>query len=206
MTSRLQITASTHLPTAHGTFLMESFRHSAGASPGAADAGPHLALSVGLESMPASATPLVRIHSECLTSEVFGSLKCDCAEQLDSALAAIQEAGRGVVLYLRQEGRGIGLENKLKAYALQEHGLDTVEANLALGLPIDARRYDAALQYLQRRGIGRCALLTNNPDKLAAVRAGGIEVVRRPLRVPGHAHPGRACYLESKRTRLGQDC
>lgn len=200
---RLEITASTHLPTAHGTFLMESFRL------GAPDAGggePHLALSVGLDRpLRPLAAPLLRIHSECLTSEVFGSLKCDCADQLDSALAAIQAAGQGAVIYLRQEGRGIGLENKLKAYALQEHGLDTVEANLALGLPVDGRRYDAAVAYLKHRAIQRCALLTNNPDKVGALEDAGIEVIRQPLRA-GRPHPVSAGYLETKRLRLGQDC
>ncbi len=198
----IEITASTHLPTAHGSFLMESFRF--GSDPGRGE--PHLALSVGLDrpARPFTA-PLLRIHSECLTSEVFGSLKCDCAEQLDSALAAIQQAGHGAVIYLRQEGRGIGLENKLKAYALQQHGLDTVEANLALGLPIDARRYDAAIAYLNHRAIKRCALLTNNPDKVRALQDAGIDVVRQPLRA-GPSHPVSAGYLETKRVRLGQDC
>lgn len=188
------VTAAARMPTRHGTFLMESFRYGF-------DAGPHLVLSTGLDG---GQVPLVRVHSECITSEIFGSERCDCAEQLDEALRRIHESGCGMLIYLRQEGRGIGIENKLKAYALQDHGLDTVDANVALGLPIDARHYDAAVAYLRHRNVRRCVLMTNNPDKLRALEDAGIKVSRAPLRRQGSA----ACqpYLESKRMRLGQDC
>jgi GTP cyclohydrolase II len=135
---------------------------------------------------------------------VFGSLRCDCGQQLDESLRRIHEAGCGMLVYLRQEGRGIGIENKLKAYALQDQGLDTVDANVALGLPIDARTYEPAVAYLQHRRVCRCVLLTNNPDKVRALEAHGLTVTRAPLRSAGH----EACqgYLETKRLRLGQDC
>jgi len=190
----LSITGSARIPTRHGEFLMESFRYEDGALP-------HFALSVGLDK---PATPLVRVHSECATGEIFHSSRCDCGEQLDEALRRIQAAGSGVLIYLRQEGRGIGIENKLKAYALQDQGLDTVDANVALGLPIDARSYDAAAAYLTHRQVPRCTLLTNNPDKVHGLEARGIEVSRLPLRAA--AHGASEAYLESKRLRLGQDC
>lgn len=194
MNDSITVTAGARMPTRHGSFLMESFR--------AGDSElPHLVLSTGpLQDR----SPLVRVHSECTTSEVFGSLRCDCAQQLDESLRRIQEAGAGLVIYLRQEGRGIGIENKLKAYALQDQGLDTVDANVALGLPIDARSYHAAVAYLRHRNIRRCVLMTNNPDKIRALEQGGITVTRAPLR----GHGPKAChdYLETKRLRLGQDC
>ena len=147
---------------------------------------------------------LVRIHSECITGEVFGSLKCDCKDQLDGALAAIGRAGVGAVLYLRQEGRGIGLANKIRAYALQAHGHDTVDANRLLGLPDDARRYDVARDMLQHLGIASVRLLTNNPAKVRALRQLGIPVVGRvPIVVPPTQHS--AGYLEAKRLRMDHD-
>jgi GTP cyclohydrolase II len=147
---------------------------------------------------------LVRIHSECITSEVFGSLKCDCKEQLDAALAAIGRAGLGAVLYLRQEGRGIGLANKIRAYALQAHGHDTVDANRLLGLPDDARRYDVARDMLQHLGVTSVRLLTNNPAKVRALRQLGIPVVGRvPIVVAPTQHS--AGYLEAKRVRMQHD-
>jgi GTP cyclohydrolase II len=143
---------------------------------------------------------LVRVHSECLTSEVFGSLKCDCAHQLRGALDAIRREGRGVLLYLRQEGRGIGLGNKLRAYALQSGGLDTVDANAALGLPIDGRRYEGAAAMLRRLGVASVRLLTNNPDKVDALVACDVPVRAVPLVVPARAES--LGYLESKRDRM----
>lgn len=144
---------------------------------------------------------LVRVHSECLTSEAFGSLKCDCREQLDGALERIAELGRGVVVYLRQEGRGIGLANKVKAYALQACGLDTVDANRALGLPDDARSYDAAALVLAELGVTSIRLLSNNPDKVQGLTALGVDVrARVPLVITPRAES--AAYLEAKRVRM----
>jgi GTP cyclohydrolase II len=144
---------------------------------------------------------LVRVHSECLTSEAFGSLKCDCREQLDGALSRIGELGRGVVVYLRQEGRGIGLANKVRAYALQACGLDTVDANRALGLPDDARSYDAAALVLKELGVSSVRLLSNNPEKVTALDALGVTVTERvPLVISARAES--AAYLEAKRTRM----
>ncbi len=204
----LEITAATNLPTRYGVFRMESFR-----TPDGGTAEPHLALSMGLDGRlhpgahPAAhreVIPLVRIHSECITSEVFGSERCDCGPQLREAMRSIGEAGCGIVIYLRQEGRGIGIENKLQAYALQELGMDTVDSNLALGLPVDPRTYDCAVSYLRHLDIGRCILLTNNPNKETALHEQGIEVTRAPLICEGHA----ACrdYLATKRRRMGHDC
>jgi GTP cyclohydrolase II len=143
----------------------------------------------------------VRIHSECITSEVFGSLKCDCKDQLEAAQAEIARRGFGAVLYLRQEGRGIGLANKVRAYALQAHGADTVDANRLLGLPDDARRYDAAAAMLGHLAVCSVELLTNNPAKEEALRTLGIDVTgRTPILVP--TNPFSATYLETKRSRM----
>ena len=143
----------------------------------------------------------VRVHSECLTSEVFGSLKCDCREQLESAQQEIADRGFGVLLYLRQEGRGIGLANKVRAYALQALGADTVEANELLHLPVDARSYDVAAAILRELGVQSVELLTNNPEKIGALRRLGIQVDRRvPVLIA--ANPFSASYLEVKRRRM----
>src|SRR5207253_2772917 len=134
------------------------------------------------------ALPLVRLHSECLTGDVLGSLRCDCGQQLSAALAMIAQASAGVLLYLPQEGRGIGLANKIRAYALQDKGLDTVDANLALGLPVDRREYASAAEILRFMGLRQVRLLTNNPSKSAALKRRGIQVVERvPLTVPPNA-------------------
>lgn len=144
----------------------------------------------------------VRIHSECLTSEVFGSLKCDCKAQLDRALEIISANGRGVVIYLRQEGRGIGLGNKIKAYALQNKGLDTYEANQKLGFADDLRRYDVAAEMLHLLGVQSVDLITNNPLKIAAMVDDGISVRRRiPSRTVHNPH--NVDYLRTKRDRTG---
>jgi GTP cyclohydrolase II len=145
---------------------------------------------------------LVRVHSECLTSEVFGSLKCDCRDQLEAAQAEIGQRGQGVVLYLRQEGRGIGLANKIRAYKLQSSGHDTVDANRILGLPDDARDYGAAAAMLQHLGVASVRLITNNPDKVKALRALGVVIERRAPSLVGH-NPFSAPYLEAKRLRMG---
>ncbi len=145
---------------------------------------------------------LCRVHSECLTGEVFGSLKCDCRAQLDKALAAIAAADRGIVVYLRQEGRGIGLGNKIRAYALQAEGKDTVEANLALGFAADLRSYDMAAAILRDLGVASIALMTNNPQKLAGLEQAGVQIARHvPHWVEDTEHNRE--YLEVKRAKMG---
>lgn len=157
----------------------------------------HLALLMGVPG----AVPLVRLHSACLTGDVLGSLRCDCGPQLRAAVQAIGAEG-GILLYLQQEGRGIGLLNKLRAYALQDQGFDTVDANLRLGFEGDERDFDLAAAMLKALGVARVRLLTNNPAKVAALERAGVEVVARvPLRAG--AHPENARYLETKRTRQG---
>ena len=144
----------------------------------------------------------VRLHSECFTGDVMGSLRCDCRDQLEAALAWVAGAERGVIVYLPQEGRGIGLANKIRAYALQDQGLDTVEANLALGFPDDLRRYDVAITILEHLQIRSMVLLTNNPSKIQALQSAGIDVVRQqPLRMTPNAHNER--YLQTKRAKSG---
>jgi GTP cyclohydrolase II len=145
---------------------------------------------------------LARVHSECWTGETLGSLKCDCREQLDRALEAIESAGSGVVVYLRQEGRGIGLGNKIRAYALQEQGADTVEANEKLGFAADLRSYELAADILRDLGVRSVALMTNNPDKVAGLEAAGINVVERVSHW-GEKNEHNQDYLEVKRTKLG---
>jgi GTP cyclohydrolase II len=146
--------------------------------------------------------PLVRLHSECLTGDVLGSLRCDCGQQLGAALELIASAPAGVLLYLPQEGRGIGLANKIRAYALQDQGLDTVDANLALGLPVDRRDYAAAAHILLSLGLQQVRLLTNNPAKSAALEKHGVQVVERvPLAVP--PNPINLDYLRTKADRMG---
>lgn len=145
---------------------------------------------------------LVRVHSECFTGEVLHSLKCDCREQLDQALRAVSDAGAGAVIYLKQEGRGIGLGNKIAAYALQEKGADTVDANLRLGFEADARRYHVATGILFDLGVKSVALLTNNPQKVSALRKDGVTVSRRvPMAIAANRH--NRGYLDTKRERMG---
>jgi GTP cyclohydrolase II len=163
------------------------------------DGQEHVALVVGAF---AGEPPLVRLHSECLTGDVFGSLKCDCGLQLKAALQIIGAEGGGVLLYLRQEGRGIGLANKIRAYALQDRGLDTVDANRRLGFADDERDYGLAAAMLKALGIERVRLLTNNPGKVAGLDQAGIVVVQRIAhQMP--ANPHNADYLETKRVRSG---
>ena len=164
----------------------------------------HVALILGRQS--SERTPLVRLHSECLTGDVLGSLKCDCGPQLDAALAAMADEARGggwgVLLYLRQEGRGIGLINKLRAYQLQDQGFDTVEANERLGLPNEARDFPVAARMLELLGAGPIRLMTNNPAKVAALEAEGVTVAERvPHALPANPHNTR--YLATKRDRAG---
>ncbi len=181
------------LPTDAGLFDMHWFETSHPEMP-------NLALSTGLDRID---TPLVRIHSECMTGDVFGSTRCDCGDQLSRSMELVATRGCGVIVYLRQEGRGIGLINKLRAYQLQESGLDTVEANVALGLPVEARRFDAAIEILASLGVEQLDLLTNNPEKVRAVENSGLalrEIV--PLTVtPKGKEVAR--YLKAKRDRMG---
>ncbi len=185
--------AEANLPTARGTFRAVAYRQ--------ADGVEHLALVAG--ELGDGREVLVRLHSECLTGDVLGSLRCDCGPQLDAALAAVRERGRGVVLYLRgQEGRGIGLAEKIAAYALQERGRDTVEANLDLGLPVDARDYTGAAAVLRDLGVRSVELMTHNPVKVEALRSHGVPVTaRRDLPVAQTTDNVR--YLRTKRDRMG---
>jgi GTP cyclohydrolase II len=163
------------------------------------DGAEHVALVVG---SPSGRPPLVRLHSECLTGDVLGSLKCDCGPQLDSALEAIAASGWGILLYLRQEGRGIGLVNKLRAYALQDQGFDTVDANLRLGFADDERHYTLAARMLAALAQEEVRLLTNNPRKVEGLEAAGIRVSERvPLKAGGNPH--NRDYLDTKRSRSG---
>lgn len=163
------------------------------------DAAEHVALLVGA---PNGQPPLVRLHSECLTGDVLGSLKCDCGSQLDGAIEAMAAAGWGILLYLRQEGRGIGLVNKLRAYALQDQGFDTVDANLRLGFGDDERDFTVAAAMLKRLGQEEVRLLTNNPRKAAGLEAAGIHVVEQvPLRIASNPHNEQ--YLTTKKQRSG---
>ncbi len=185
--------AASRLPTRYGDFKIAVYESQI-------DGHHHVALVKGKPSR--QAPPLARVHSQCLTGDVFGSLRCDCGEQMASALARIDQEGSGVFLYLRQEGRGIGLANKLRAYELQDLGLDTVDANLKLGFAPDLRDYGVAAQILSDLGFGRIRLLTNNPKKIAALVDYGIDVVsREPLEIHPNAINRR--YLETKRARLG---
>lgn len=189
----LQRVTETQLPTPWGTFQLIAFQESTNQQE-------HLALILGKLS---TIKPiLVRLHSECLTGDALFSLRCDCGAQLQHALQAIAQAGQGALLYHRQEGRGIGLINKLRAYALQDAGMDTVEANQQLGFAADARDFSSCVQLLQQLGICRVRLLTNNPHKVAALQQAGIDVVESiPLQV-GHNHHNQR-YLAAKASKLG---
>jgi GTP cyclohydrolase II len=163
------------------------------------DGAEHIALLVGT---PSGGPPLVRLHSECLTGDVLGSLKCDCGPQLDGALAAIAASGWGILLYLRQEGRGIGLVNKLRAYALQDQGFDTVDANVRLGFGDDERDFGVAADMLAKLAQNEVRLLTNNPRKVEGLEGAGIRVVERvPLKTASNPH--NRDYLDTKRRRSG---
>ncbi len=203
-TNRSVHTATAPLPTRHGLFTTHVFRSAAHADavPGEPDEREHVALVYG--DVAGKSNVLVRVHSECVTSEVFGSLKCDCKEQLDTALAEIARRGSGAVLYLRQEGRGIGLGNKIRAYDLQSRGHDTVDANRILGLPDDARRYEVARDMLDYLGVKSVRLMTNNPEKVQGLRGLGVSVTGRvPVVIP--PNPFSAGYLEAKRSRMAHE-
>jgi|CZKU01.1.fsa_nt_gi GTP cyclohydrolase II len=196
------------IPTRHGSFETHIFRSARGIRVREGEEGlslEHVALVFGdVGDLRGRDDVLVRVHSECMTSEVFGSLKCDCKEQLEASMAAVARAGAGAVLYLRQEGRGIGLANKIRAYALQSHGHDTVDANRLLGLPDDARSYEVARDMLAHFGVAGVRLLTNNPAKVSALRKLGVHVTGRvPVVVAPNQHSSR--YLEAKRLRMEHD-
>jgi len=185
--------AETTLPTRFGEFRLLAYRSMI-------DPGEHAALIFGDISGPEPV--LVRVHSQCITGDVFGSMRCDCGEQIDLALQRIAEEGRGVFVYMRQEGRGIGFHNKLRAYELQDQGMDTVEANEALGFPADRRDYGIGMQILLDLGVRQMRLLTNNPAKRAGLEGYGLEVVERvPIETTPNRHNLR--YLETKRDKLG---
>ncbi len=184
-----------NLPTIYGDFQLHAFQERL-------TGDHHLALAKGEwdEDDPV----LVRVHSSCMTGDIFGSKRCDCGEQLHQALLQVEEEGRGVVLYMNQEGRGIGLVNKLKAYKLQEEGLDTVEANEALGFEPDARDYGVGAQILRNLGISKMRLMTNNPVKRVGLKSFGLEMTERvPLEVG--AYPENVKYLKTKRDKMGHD-
>jgi 3,4-dihydroxy 2-butanone 4-phosphate synthase/GTP cyclohydrolase II len=185
--------AEARIPSRWGEFQMVAYAANAD------ERMPHLAL-VSKDFDPNKPTP-VRIHSECMTGDVFSSKKCDCGEQLDASLRIAAERG-GVVIYLRQEGRGIGLINKLKAYNLQEEGLNTIDANTHLGFDADARQYECAIFMLQDLGISEIELITNNPEKEAAMKKSPIRVLRRiPVVIPPHAE--NEAYLKTKQDLMG---
>jgi GTP cyclohydrolase II len=189
----IEFVATSRLPTAFGEFKITVFQ-----DPETGEE--HVALSKGLDTAP-TAPVLVRIHSECLTGDAFASLKCDCGPQLQATQKLINEVGQGMILYLRQEGRGIGLTNKIRAYALQDQGHDTVDANLMLNLPADARRYDMCNIMLEHLQIKQVKLVTNNPSKIKALKELGIDVVARvPLTVG--LNPFNADYLKTKHERM----
>ncbi|WP_293698003.1 GTP cyclohydrolase II, partial [uncultured Agrococcus sp.] len=192
-TSPVRFEVETTLPTLHGTFTLRAYRdRSTGAD--------HVAIMAG-DSLPDDA--LVRVHSECLTGEALGSLKCECGPQLSAALETIQREGSGAVIYMRgHEGRGIGLINKLRAYRLQEGGLDTLDANVALGLPGDARDYRAAAAIVQDLGATSIRLLTNNPNKGAQLEQHGVTVSHTEPLVVGLGEHNRQ-YMDVKRDRMG---
>ena len=190
---KVECVSSVKFPNKYGDFQLSLF--TSPSFPGEQ----HMAIHLG--ELSSQSSTLVRIHSECFTGDVFGSLRCDCGEQLDLAMKSIAEKGSGIVVYLKQEGRGIGLSEKLKAYALQEKGLDTVEANLELGHAVDLRSYDFAGMILRSFGIKQIELMTNNPEKIAAMKAMSFVVTRKPLVIDSNKH--NYLYQKTKVEKLG---
>ncbi|HIA39675.1 MAG TPA: GTP cyclohydrolase II [Candidatus Poseidoniales archaeon] len=190
-----EIPSEAKLPTPHGEFKIRVFHE--------AETGmDHVVLTLGDMSGPDPV--LVRMHSECLTGDVFGSMRCDCGAQLNAAMDMVRERGWGALLYLRQEGRGIGLHAKIQAYHLQDEGADTLDANLMLGLPADARNYRIAAEMLETMKINRVCLITNNPDKVEQLSDLGVDVVERMPLVVGVSDENRR-YLETKALRMGHN-
>ncbi len=189
----VKMEAEADLPTEFGPFRILGFRSTTSDEE-------FVALVKG-EMRPDRAT-LVRIHSQCLTGDVFHSLKCDCGLQLERAMAMVQEEGFGAIIYQQQEGRGIGIINKIRAYALQDAGADTIEANVQLGFAVDERKYDQCAEIVQLLGVCRVRLMSNNPDKVRALREAGLDVVERvPLEIEAHHKALR--YLQTKRDKMG---
>lgn len=185
--------AQATLPTRYGQFRIYGYQH-------AVTGEEHIALVKG--DVTRKEAPLVRIHSECLTGDVLGSARCDCGEQLDEAMRNIDEEGTGIIVYMRQEGRGIGLINKIRAYALQDEGLDTVDANLALGFDEDQREYSVSAQILKDLGVNKVRLMTNNPEKIEGIEPYGVEVVERvPIELPHREE--NIHYMTVKKERMG---
>tara|TARA_Y100000739_G_C20409376_1_gene373795 strand:+ start:137 stop:751 length:615 start_codon:yes stop_codon:yes gene_type:complete len=188
----IEIEADAYLPTEFGNFRVRITSDSSGKE--------HALLYTG--DISSGEAPLVRIHSECLTGDAFGSMKCDCGPQLQAAMTKIQEEGCGAIVYLRQEGRGIGLHSKIQAYALQDIGYDTLDANLALGLPADAREYGIAAKMLKEAGVKRVRLMTNNPLKIQGLRNNGIHIEKRIEHISGVSLENIQ-YLSTKGKRMG---
>jgi len=193
--SLIEETVRVHMPTKYGDFTLISFNEKNSSNE-------HMALVKG--EFDKDEPVMVRVHSSCFTGDILGSLRCDCGEQLHDAMEMVEKEGKGVILYMNQEGRGIGLVNKLKAYRLQEQGMDTVEANLHLGFPMDKRDYGVGAQILRYLGIRKLRLISNNPRKRAGLSGYGLEIVETvPIEIKANPHNEK--YLKTKRDKLGHE-